>query len=209
MMTLYDATLALKREMPTFPGDPSFEMKPIFQRSRGSAFNLSLISMGTHQGTHVDPPVHCIDSGATADQLPLEALMGPGIVLDMRGKRFIDRADLEASPIGVHVRILLKTDSGPNILKSQFDENYVYLTQDAARYLVELGVLLVGIDYLSVDRYSDEDLTVHRILLESGIVIVECLNLAEVPAGPCRIYCLPLKIEGGDGAPARVLVEID
>jgi arylformamidase len=208
-MTLYDATLSLKRDMLTFPGDPSFEMKPLFQQGRGSEFNLSLICMGTHQGTHVDPPVHFIDGAGSVDALPLEALVGPGIVLDMRGRRLIDRADLESSPMGENVRMLMKTDNGPKLLKSQFDEEYVSLTQEAALFLVERKVRLVGIDYLSVDRYIHEDGPVHKILLKAGVVIVECVNLLEVPAGPCRIYCLPLKIEGGDGAPARVLVETD
>jgi len=208
-MKLYDATLTLKRAMLTFPGDPSFEMKPLVQRDLGHPFNLSLICMGTHQGTHVDPPAHFIDGGAHVDEISLEALVGPGIVLDMSGKRFIDRPDLEGSPIGEHVRILMKTDNGPRLLESEFDENYVYLTQDAALYLVERGVRLVGIDYLSVDGYNDETCQVHKILLQSGVVVLECVNLMEIPAGPCKIYCLPLKIEGGDGAPARVLVETD
>jgi arylformamidase len=208
-MTLYDATLPLRRETLTFPGDPSFEMKPLFQRNLGQPFNLSMVCMGTHQGTHVDPPAHFIDGGARVDEIPLEALVGPGIVLDMIGKRIVDRVDLANSPIGEHVRILMKTDNGPRLLESEFDENYVHLTQEAALYLVERGVRLVGIDYLSVDRFSDEDGPVHKILLKSGVVVLECVNLMEVPAGPCKIYCLPLRIEGGDGAPARVLVETD
>jgi arylformamidase len=208
-MPLYDATLPLRRDLLTFPGDPSFEMKPVFQQSRGHAFNLSLVRMGTHQGTHVDPPAHFIDGGATVDQLPLEALVGPGVVLDMSGRHFIDRKDLASSPMGDHVRVLLKTDNSPKLLESRFDENHVFLTQYAAKFLVEHKACLLGIDYLSVDRFGDEHYPVHRILLESGIVIVECLNLAAVPSGPCKIYCLPLKIEGGDGAPARVLIEKD
>lgn len=208
-MTLYDATLPLRSNMVTFPGDPPFEMTPFFQRGKGDRFNLCLVSMGTHLGTHVDPPAHYLDEGSTVDQIPLEVFVGPGIVLDMRGKRSIDRADLEEHPIGEYPRVLFKTDNGPKLLQTEFDENYVHLTRDGALYLVECGVRLVGIDYLSIEAYHNTNAPVHTILLESGVLVVEGVNLLEVPAGPCVIYCLPLRIEGGDGAPARVLVETE
>jgi arylformamidase len=197
----------LRPNMVTFPGDPPFQVTPFFQRSKGDRFNLSLLSMATHLGTHVDPPAHYLDGGATVDQIPVDVFVGPGIVLDMTGKPWIDRSDLEGAPIGDYPRVLLKTDNGPKLLKAEFDENYVHLTQSGARYLVERGACLVGIDYLSIEAYHNTNAPVHTILAEAGVLVVEGVNLLEVPAGPCVVYCLPLKIAGGDGAPARVLVE--
>jgi arylformamidase len=172
----------------------------------GDPFNLALVSMGTHIGTHVDPPAHYIEDGITVDRLPLDALVGPGVVLDMRGRRFVDREALESSSIGAHVRVLLKTDNGPKLLSHEFTEDYVHLTEDGALSLVERGVRLVGVDYLSIERYMNPGAPVHTILLQAGIVVVEGVHLLDVPAGACEVYCLPMKILNGDGAPARVLL---
>ncbi len=205
-MKIYDATLPMENGMVGFPGDPVFHIEPHSQRNKGDAFNLALLSMGTHSGTHVDPPAHALDGGATIEKLPLDSLLGPGVLLDVRGKDYIDREVLENGPLGEHSRVLLKTDNGPFLKKRSFYEDYVYLTEDGARFLVEKGVRLVGIDYLSIERYMNPGAHVHRILLEAGVVIVEGVNLVDIPAGPCEIFCLPLCIKGGDGAPARVLV---
>lgn len=207
-MTLYDATVPLRAGMLVFPGDPSFAMEPLFSRSRGDDFNLSTLSLHTHLGTHVDPPLHYMDGAAAVDAIPLDILVGPGIVLDMRGKSVIDRASLEQSEAARYERILLKTDNGSKLLEPAFTEDFVSLTPDAAHYLVENRVRLIGIDYLSIEPYAETSAPVHRILLEAGVLIVEGALLASVPAGPCRIYCLPLKLEGADGAPARLLVEM-
>jgi arylformamidase len=205
-MRLYDATLSIQEGMVTFPGDPPFRMTPLFQRREGDPFDLALLSMGTHLGTHVDPPAHYLDGGATADQLPLEALLGPGVVLDLRGRPRIDRESLETSELGDHLRVLLKTDNGPRLLEPTFREDYVHLTEGGARHLVERGVRLVGIDYLSIERFQNPGAPVHRILLEAGVVVIEGVHLLEVPEGPCEVLCLPLKILGADGAPARVIL---
>jgi len=181
-------------------------MQPYFQRSKGDPFDLGLLAMGTHLGTHVDPPAHYLDGGATVDEIPLEALVGPGVVLDMRGKSQVDRQALEEAPIGDHTRVLLKTDNGPLLLDPSFHEDYVHLTEDGARYLVERKVCLVGIDYLSIERYNNPGAPVHHILLESGVLVVEGAHLLEVPPGPYEIFCLPLFITGADGAPARLIL---
>ena len=141
------------------------------------------------------------------DAIPLDILVGPGIILDMRGKTVVDRASLKQSDADRYERILFKTDNDNKLLESAFSENFVSLTMDAAQYLVENRARLVGIDYLSIEPYADTSAAVHRILLEAGVLIVEGALLANVPAGPCTIYCLPLKIEGADGAPARLIVE--
>lgn len=208
-MTLHDATLPIREAMLIFPGDPPFRMEPVCSRKKGDPFDLALISMGTHLGTHVDPPAHYLDGGATVDQLPPEAMIGPGIVLDMRGRARIDREALERSDLKHHIRVLFKTDNSPRLLMREFLEDYVHITEDAAQLLVERRVKLVGIDYLSIERYQNPGAPVHRTLLKAGILIVEGANLNEIPAGPCEIYCLPLKIVGADGAPARVIIRRD
>ena len=205
-MTFYDATLPIREGMVTFPGDPPFRIEPYFQRHKGDPFDLALMSMSTHLGTHLDPPAHYLEGGITVDELPLETLVGPGVVLDLRGRPQIDRRALEKAPIASRIRILFKTDNGPRLLEPTFHEDYVHLTEDGARYLVEQGVLLVGIDYLSIERYKNQGAPVHHILLEAGIVVVEGVHLLEVPPGPYEILCLPLPIKGADGAPARLLL---
>ena len=205
-MKLYDASIPVRKGMVTFPGDPPFRKEPCFQIEKRDPVNLAVISMGTHQGTHVDSPAHYFDGGATVGEISLDTLAGPGIVLDMRGISQIDRQALESAPIGDHVRVLLKTDNGPLLLESSFHKDYVHLTEDGAKYLVEKGVGLVGIDYISIERYENPGAPVHRTLLQAGVLIVEGVHLLEVPPGPYEIFCLPICIKGADGAPARVLL---
>lgn len=206
-MPLYDATLAIHEGILTFPGDPQFSLERIFERQKGAPFNLSLMRLATHLGTHVDPPAHYLPGGATVEHVPVDLMVGPGVVLDVLGRKDIDRETLEACGIGDSQRVLLKTDNGRRLLDPEFYADYAALTEDGARFLVDKGVKLVGIDYLSIEQWEDTKAPVHHMLLAAGILIVEGLCLADVPAGPCRIYCLPLKISGGDGAPARVLIE--
>lgn len=205
-MKLYDATLPLSSRTPVFPGDPRFGMEPLCRLGRGDPFNLTDLRLTTHTGTHVDPPAHYLDGAATVDQVPLEVLIGPGMVLEIPGIHVIDRAAIErVCPAGAE-RVLLKTDNGTLLFEPDFHEDAVHLTVDAAQYLVDRGTRLVGIDYLSVEAADSSDAPVHRTLLAGGVVIVEGLILSHIPAGPCMVYCLPLRIEHGDGAPARVIV---
>lgn len=206
-MPLYDATLSLHEGMLTFPGDPRFSIETVFDRQKGDPFNLALMTVGTHLGTHVDPPAHYVEGGATVDEISPEVMVGPGVILDMRGRPCVDRQALEDSWMRDYTRVLLKTDNSPKLLQPNFDTNYVSLTEDGARFLVDKGVKLVGIDYLSIEKYMNPGAPVHNILIGAGVLIVEGLYLSDVPAGPCRIYCLPMKIRGGDGAPARVLID--
>lgn len=205
-MKLFDATLPIQEGMLTFPGDPPFQIKPFFQRQKGDPFDLALMSFGTHLGTHVDPPAHYLDGGATVDEIPLGSLIGPAVVLDMRGRSQIDRQALEQAPLGDHVRVLFKTDNSSRLLEPSFFPDFVHLTADGARYLVQKKVRLVGNDYLSIERYQNPGAPVHHILLEAGVLIVEGVHLLDVPPGPYEIFCLPMKIKGADGAPARVLL---
>ena len=205
-MKLYDATLAIHEKMGVFPGDPPFKTEPVSRIQNGDDFNLTRISMGTHLGTHVDPPAHFIEKGATVDQIALETLVGPGVVADLRGCSQIDRRALEKTAIDDTKRVLLKTDSGPLLLESSFHQASVHLTEDGARYLVEKKVRLVGIDSLSIENPENPGSPVHHLLLEAGVLVVEGVHLLEIPPGEYEIFCLPLKIKGADGAPARVLL---
>ena len=208
-MPLYDVTMPLHAKMLTYPGDPSFTMEQVASLARGDRFNLSRITMATHTGTHCDPPLHYLDGRAGIDEIPLEILVGPGIILDTRGRKEIDRGTLESSELGDHSRVFFKTDSGPKLVERVYSPDHVALTEDAAAYLVHRGIQLVGIDYLAIEGFANPLAPVHKTLLAAGALIVEGLVLVDVPPGPCRIYCLPLKIAGGDGAPARVLVETE
>jgi arylformamidase len=208
-MKLYDVTLPIREGMVTYPGDPPFEMQPYSRKRKGDPVNLSKISMGTHLGTHVDPPSHYLEGRATVDDLPVEVLLGPGVVLDMRGRSGIDREALDHAPLDDHIRVILKTDNGERLLENAFHDDYVHLTQDGARYLIDRGVQLVGIDYLSIERYQNLDAPVHHLLLDEGVIILEGLLLKGVPAGVCDVVCLPLRLKCGDGAPARVILRYD
>jgi len=181
-------------------------MSPYFERKKGGPFDLSLLSMVTHIGTHVDPPAHYLDGGATVDQIPLDTLIGEAFVLDMRRRKTIDAKDIEESLPSDVKRVLFKTDNGPLLLKNEFHEDYVSLTEMGARFLAENEVCLVGTDYLSIERYKNSGAPVHKTLLKTGALIVEGLNLMDIPAGRYEIFCLPLLIQGANGAPARVIL---
>jgi arylformamidase len=205
-MALYDATLPLREGMLAFPGDPLFAMEPFLKRAEGDPFDLALLRMCTHTGTHIDPPAHYLDGGATVDMIPLDVLVGPGIVLDMRGRKQIDRAALENACLHARKRVLLKTDNGPALHEPTFSEDYVSLTEDGAEFLLEQEVVLVGIDYLSIEKYRNPGAPVHTTLLTAGVLVLEAVDLLNVPPGLCEVYCLPLRIQGADGAPARVVI---
>ncbi|MDQ1240224.1 MAG: arylformamidase [Thermodesulfobacteriota bacterium] len=208
-MPIYDATLPLEEGMVAFPGDPVFGLERVLKTSSGDAFNLSLLNICTHTGTHVDPPAHYIEGGASVDELPLDALIGPGLVMGLPGVRRVDANTLRKGDLQGRTRVLFKTDNSSRLRSRTFCEDFVHLTEDGALYLVEAGVRLVGIDYVSIERFGNIGAPVHHILLSAGVVIVETLDLQHVPVGLCDVYCLPLRIRCGDGAPARVLVRTE
>lgn len=205
MPTVYDVTVPLAPGLPAYPGDPPFEIEAI-QRLGSAPFSLSRMSLATHTGTHVDAPAHFLPGGATIDSLPLEILLGKARVVEIPARERIDRADLEPRDLRDDLRILLKTRMSGQMLKPGFQEDHLYLTGDAAAYLAQAGLKLVGFDYLSVDRYGAPDYPAHHALLEAGVIIVEGLDLSEVEPGEYDMACLPLRVADGDGAPARVIL---
>ena len=206
-MPIFDVSQSLQKSTPVFPGDPSFSMVPFFSRENHDEFNLSILTMSTHLGTHVDAPLHYVDGGLKVDEISPDILVGHGIILDMRGVDVIDVAVLEKSSWTKEKRVFLKTDFSAELRQNNISKKQPYINDSGAHALMERGVKLVGIDSMSVDRINDQYAPVHKLLLSSGVIIVEGLDLSEVPCGTCRIYCLPLKISGGDGAPARVFIE--
>ena len=205
MPRIYDVTVPLAPGMLSYPGDPPFEIEPVHELG-GAPFTLSRMVLTTHSGTHVDAPAHFLAGGATVDQLPLEILLGKARVVELSTRERVDRADLEALDLADDLRVLLKTRMSGQMLKAGYQEDHLYLTVDAARYLAQAGLKLVGFDYLSVDRFGSADFPAHHALLEAGVVLVEGLDLSEVEAGEYEMSCLPLRVGGGDAAPARVVL---
>ena len=206
MTKIYDVTVPLSASVPTYPGDPRFDIEFTHRLAAGDPYNLARFSLGAHAGTHVDAPYHFLAGGATVDELPLEILMGKARVLEIPVRDRIRREDLETLDLRDDLRVLLKTRMSGQLRLPEFQEDFVHLTGDAAVYLAQAGLKLVGIDYLSVDRFGSSDFEAHQALLGAGVVIVEGLDLSEVEPGEYDMACLPLRIVGADGAPARVVL---
>lgn len=204
-MRIHDITMPLSVDLPVYPDDPPIQIDSWSSIVKGGHANVSRISIGSHSGTHIDPPRHFSDFGMTVDQIPLELLIGKAQVVEISGVQEIGRKELEHLPVRGVQRLLLKTGNSRLWQEEGFRSDYAALTVEGATYLRELGVQLVGIDYLSIEPF-DGDGEVHRTLLNGGIVVVEGLNLADVNHGEYQLICLPLKIKDGDGAPVRALL---
>ncbi len=207
MARYYDVTVPLSAAVPVFPGDPRFHLEFTHRIADGQPYNVARITMGAHSGTHVDAPYHFLADGGTVDELPLEMLMGKCRVIEIRARERIERADLEAQDLRNDLRVLLKTRMSGQLRAREFQEDFVYLAPDAAQYLVQAGIKLIGIDYLSVEKFGSEDFAAHHALLGAGVVIIEGLDLSEVEPGEYDMTCLPLRLVGADGSPARVVLK--
>ncbi|MDT5062429.1 MAG: arylformamidase [Acidobacteriota bacterium] len=210
-MRIYDVSVPISAATPTYPGDPGIEIGQWAALARGDAANVSLLHFGAHTATHVDAPAHFIEGASRVDAMPLDALIGPArVVLIPDDVDAIQPSHLSALDLEDSTRVLFKTRNSAfwSNTASGFRQDFTYIAPDAARALVELGVRLVGIDYLSVEKFKSERHETHQILLSNGVVIIEGLDLREVGAGSYELICLPLKIAGGagDGAPARTVL---
>jgi len=205
MTRIHDVTVPLVPGLPVFPGDPPLVIEKV-TRAGESPYGLAQLHLTTHTGTHVDAPLHFVAGGVAVDALPLEILMGKGRVVEIQARERVERADLEALDLRDDLRVLLKTRMSGQLLKPGYQEDHVYLTGDAAHYLAQVGLKLVGFDYLSIDRFGDASYPAHHALLGAGVVVVEGLDLSEVEPGEFDMTCLPLRVGGGDGAPARVVL---
>ena len=204
---LFDISVPVKNGGVVYPGNPEIHIELQQDMSRGGSSNVSLLSFGSHTATHVDAPLHMIPGGAGVDRIPLDALVGPALVIAFDDDVMaVTEAYLRSQPIAGHERVLLKTRNSHYIRERDFHRDYTYLAPDGAEYLVSLGVRLVGIDYLSIEQFHSGHHRTHKTLLSRGVVIVEGLDLSEPPAGEYELCCLPLLLEGVDGAPARAVL---
>jgi arylformamidase len=205
-MSVYDVSVVLRPDMPVWPGEPGFEIERIHSIREGAGANVSVIRAGCHTGTHIDAPLHFIDGGKSIEQLSLDLFIGRARIFSMDVQSCIDRSDLESIGIREGDRVLFKTSNSGLWEWNAFRTDFVYITEDAASHLVEVGVRTVGIDYLSVEKYGLDHAPAHHILLGAGIGVIEGLDLRGVDAGEYELVCLPLKLQGSDGAPARVFL---
>ena len=203
---VYDISLTIHPGMLRWPGNPPVVVDKVKAITRGDSSNISLWHIGAHTATHVDAPCHFIDGASGIDSIGPDVLLGMAHIVQLGDVRRIDQQLLEGLNIEGVTRLLLGTHNSALLKKVQFDRDYAFVTEDAARYMVELGVRLVGVDYLSIEEYHKEGRPAHHILLGAGVVVVEGLNLTGVPTGDYELLCLPLKLKDSDGAPARVLL---
>ncbi len=204
-MKLFDVTRPIYDGMAVYPGDPPVVIRRVASVAAGACANVSELCLGSHTGTHVDPPLHCREGAAGSDTLPLDILIGPVRVHALEVRDHIDAAALRGVDLAACPRVLFKTGTGGRAAQGSTPASAGF-TAAAARSLVGAGIRLVGVDGASVDPSGAVGLPAHRTLLEAGVVIVEGLDLSGVPPGAYELVCLPLKILGGDGAPARVVL---
>jgi arylformamidase len=208
MPRIHDISLPIAAGGFVYPGNPSIEITLQQALSRGDGANVSALAFGSHTATHVDAAKHFFDGGQTVDLLPLDRLIGPATVIEFDDTVMaIGRSDLERHDLSGVRRVLFKTRNS-RVLQSQptFSSDYTYVAPDAAEYLVQLGIELVGVDYLSIEQFRSGHHRTHRALLEMAVVIIEGLALADVSPGTYELICLPLKLTGLDGAPARAVL---
>ncbi len=208
-MTIYDISLTISPDLPTWPGDPRPELELFASMDQGDLYNATRISASIHLGTHIDAPRHFINDGRTVEQLPLEVLTGPCYVTQLPdGVEAITSEVLDRMEVTSEMKRILFGTRNSHLWargETQFQTDFVAITEDGAEWLVERGVQLVGVDYLSVAPYIDP-IPTHLVFLRAGVIIVEGLNLSNVMRGFYDLYCLPLKIAGCDGAPARAIL---
>jgi arylformamidase len=202
-----DVSVPLHSGMVHWPDNPPVRIEYMLHMGRGDVCNVSTLSMGSHTGTHMDGPFHFLPEGKGLQEMPFHAALGRARVIEIRDPESIKPGELRPHNIQQGERLLFKTLNSTRCWKTDtFVEDFVYISQEAARYLASVGVLTVGIDYLSVGGYTKDAVETHRALLEADIWIIEGLDLSQVEPGTYELICLPLRIDGSDGAPARAIL---
>ncbi len=195
-MKVIDISRTIHPDMEMYPGDTGPQITKVSGLDGGDSYNISRITLGTHTGTHVDPPLHLIRGGAGIDRLPMNTLVGNARVLDLSSiNRPIEAGDI--GPLEAGEIILLKGGRSASC--------GAYLTAACARYLVDIGIKTIGTNAISIGTL-DEEYEVHHTLLNAGVVVIEGLKMTDVEAGDYFLVCLPLKIANGDGGPARAVL---
>jgi arylformamidase len=205
-MKLIDVSVPLDSNLATYPGNTPFSLEAIKRVARGDSSNVSTLHLSAHAGTHVDAPRHFFDDGAGVESLPLEMLCGRVRVVELTRRRGVTAEDLAGFDLTEDVRLLLKTHNSRLWGTSEFHPDFIGVTEGGARFLVDQGVKVVGVDYLSVEQYKTPGAPAHHILLGAGTIVIEGLNLRDVEPGTYEMFCLPLAVVGADGAPARVIL---
>jgi arylformamidase len=204
---IYDISVPIRTGGLVYPGNSEIDIALQQAVAKGASANVSTIRFGSHTGTHVDASRHFFDDGQPVDKIPLDRLIGPALLLRFADDvRSVGVAELSAHDIKGQTRILLRTRNSALLSQKEFVKDYTYLAPDGAQYLVDQGVELVGIDYLSIEQFHSGHHLTHRTLLERSVVIVEGLDFSVPPPGEYQFICLPLRIEGCDGAPARAVL---
>ena len=205
-MKLIDVSVPLDSNTPTYPGNTPFTLEGTKRIARGDSSNVSTLHLSAHAGTHVDAPRHFFDNAAAAESLPLEMLLGRTRVAEVRSRKGIDVDELGRLDLSEDIRVLFKTVNSKYWGMPEFHQDYVGVTDAGARYLVEHGIKVVGVDYLSVEVFKTPGAPAHHTLLGAGVIVIEGLNLRDVEPGMYEMFCLPLPVVGSDGAPARVVL---
>jgi arylformamidase len=204
-----DVSVSLRSGMVHWPDNPPVRIEKMLDIEHGDAANVSKISMGSHTGTHMDGPIHFVQDGKGLDEMPLTATIGRARVIEIRDPESIKPNELRPHGLQRGERILFKThNSARRWSSADFIEDFVYVSQEAARYLADRGIQTVGVDYLSVGGFRKDGVETHQALLEAGIWVIEGLDLSEVAPGEYDLICLPVKIERSDGAPARAILRV-
>jgi arylformamidase len=202
-----DISVPLRTGMVHWPDDPPVRIERFQSFENGDGCNVSALSMSAHTGTHVDAPFHFAAAGEGVDAMPFSATIGPARVIAIRGREAVRPEELRAHRIRRGERVLFKTPGSARRWKSgAFEDDFVYISKEAALFLAERQVRCVGIDYLSVGGFRKDLTETHEILLGAGIWVIEGLDLSRVKPGRYELICLPLRIAGADGAPARALL---
>ena len=202
-----DVSVTVRDGMPHWPDNPPIVMDRVMDLERGDDCNVSQLAMGVHSGTHMDAPVHFIPGAGGIDEMPLSTTIGEARVIEIEHTREITADELRKHGLQAGERVLFRTSNSVRCWHSDsFVEDFVGMSEQAAQYLADTRVRTVGIDYLSVGRYDADGVAIHTILLQAGIWIIEGLDLSPVTGGRYEMICLPVKLHGSDGAPARVIL---
>ena len=207
MSRIFDISVPIRTGGLVYPGNPEIDISLQQAVAKGASANVSTIRFGSHTGTHVDASRHFFDDGQPVDKIPLDRLVGPALLVSFDDEiRSVGASDLRARDLKGHKRILIRTRNSALLSQREFVPDYTFLAPDGAQYLVDSGVELVGVDYLSIEQFHSGHHRTHRTLLERSVVIVEGLDLSAPSPGEYNFICLPLRIEGCDGAPARAVL---
>jgi len=204
---IYDLSVPIKTGGLVYPGNPEISVELQQAVAKGASANVSLIKFGSHTGTHADASRHFFDEGQPVDQIPLERLIGPARLISFPDDvKSVTAGHLKSKNLAGQKRVLIRTRNSAFLSQKDFVPDYTFIAPDAAEYLVEAGVELVGVDYLSIEQFHSGHHRTHKTLLARSVVIVEGLDLSAPPEGDYQFICLPLRLVGCDGAPARAVL---